>query len=147
MQLEVLGTPCSPAPDVVQEGVLSLHSEGQQCHLWETWGSGEEVPTPPVFPPPAHPHPHCPRVQVLLLLHLLPGVHHLQGWEGREGGCFSQGQEASGSSLRDCYILGDKGAQNMLRSSSGSAVLRCRDLEEHMVGCDTQGCTCGCWGF
>lgn len=53
MQLEVLGTPCSPAPDIVQEGVLSLHSEGQQCHLWGHGTQGRNCQLP-LCPPSPH---------------------------------------------------------------------------------------------
>lgn len=127
MQLEVLETPCSPAPDVVQEGVLGLHSEGQQCHLWGHRAQGRKFLISLCHPRSAYPPPHCPRVQVLLFLHLLPGVNHLQGWEERKRGCFSQGQEAPGSSVTDCHIQGDRGAQNMLGGGSGSIVLRCRE--------------------
>lgn len=53
MQLEVLGTPCSPAPDVVQEGVLGLHSERQQCHLWGHGAQGRKCPHA-LWSPPLH---------------------------------------------------------------------------------------------
>lgn len=58
-QLWVLGTPSavcpprSPAPDVVQEGVLGLHGEGQQCHLP---GHGAERGTAAAAPPESPPH-------------------------------------------------------------------------------------------
>lgn len=47
--------PGSPAPDVVQEGVLGLHGEGQQCHLPGQGAEWGQQPCPPRVPSPRPP--------------------------------------------------------------------------------------------
>lgn len=90
----------SPAPDVVQERVVRLHSEGQQGHLWGQQGEQDGSHAPCPVPT----SPHRPRVQVLLLLHLLPGVHHL--WEGRGCGALQDGApRGAGGGLSHPWVI------------------------------------------